>query len=257
MPPLPPSPRWRASACRRGRSARSCRRVLNACTSPDFAVFDVVVLASGRGSNFAALLGAQQRGELPIRIHALLSDKFAAPALDIARAAGIAAIAVTPRDFPDRAAFDRALFAQAALLQPDLIVLAGYMRMIDAAVVQAWAGKIINIHPSLLPKYPGLRTHQRALDAGDAVHGASVHFVTAQLDGGPVFAQARMPILAGDTADTLAARLLPLEHRLLAASVGLIARGRIARDGDGVTLDGVRLDAPLQLQDDATLRAVG
>jgi phosphoribosylglycinamide formyltransferase-1 len=220
-------------------------------------VRDVVVLASGRGSNFAALLDAQRRGELPIRIRALLSDKKQAGALDIAREAGIAAIALTPRDFADRAAFDRALFARAAEYKPDLIVLAGYMRVIDAAVVSEWHGRMINIHPSLLPKYPGLHTHARALEAGDATHGSSVHFVTAQLDGGPVIAQAEIPILGDDAPDTLAARLLPLEHRLLAASVGLITDGRIALARDGIAFDGRPLAAPLRLQPDGTLRAVG
>ena len=217
----------------------------------------IVILASGRGSNFAALLAAQQRGDLPIRIRALLSDKSAAPALDIARAAGIGAIALSPRNFSDRAAFDRALFARAAEFRPDLIVLAGYMRVIDAAVVNEWHGRMINIHPSLLPKYPGLHTHARAIEAGDGVHGASVHFVTAQLDGGPVIAQAQMPILGGDTPDTLAARLLPLEHRLLAASVDAIARHRIALGTHGVECDGKPLVAPLCLQADGSLRAVG
>lgn len=220
-------------------------------------MLDVVVLASGRGSNFAALLGAQQRGDLPIRIRALLSDKSAAPALDIARAAGIDAIALTPRDYADRAAFDRALFARAAEYRPGLILLAGYMRVIDAAVVNEWHGHMINIHPSLLPKYPGLHTHARALEAGDDMHGISVHFVTAQLDGGPVIAQAQIPVRDGDTADILAARLLPLEHRLLAASVDAIARHRIALGNHGVEFDGKPLVAPLCLQADGSLRAVG
>jgi phosphoribosylglycinamide formyltransferase-1 len=218
-------------------------------------VRDVVVLASGRGSNFAALLDAQHRGELPVRIRALLSDKPAAPALARAREAGIDAVALSAADFPDRAAFDRALFARVAEFHPDLIVLAGYMRVIDTAVVDAWRARIINIHPSLLPKFPGLRTHARALEAGDSMHGASVHFVTGELDGGPVFAQVEMPILAGDTPEALARRLLPLEHRLLVASVDLIARGHIVLGSSGVELDGVPLAAPLRLQIDASLQS--
>jgi phosphoribosylglycinamide formyltransferase-1 len=220
-------------------------------------VRNVVVLASGRGSTFAALLDAQRRGALPIRIRALLSDKPAAPALDIARDAGIDAIALAPRDFADRAAFDRAVFARAADFHPDLIVLAGYMRVIDAAVVNEWRGRMINIHPSLLPKYPGLHTHARALEAGDRIHGSSVHFVTAQLDGGPVIAQAELPVHPDDTPDTLAARLLPLEHRLLTACVDSMARGRIALGSAGVELDGVPLAAPLRLQADGSLGSVG
>ena len=205
----------------------------------------VVVFASGRGSNFAALLAAQQRGELPIAIRALLSDKRTAPALLLAENAAVAAEAFAPREFADRASFDRAIFARAAQFSPDLIVLAGYMRMIDAGVIAPWVGKVINIHPSLLPKYPGLHTHARALQAGDRVHGASVHFVTAELDGGPVIAQARLAVRQDDTPESLAARLLPLEHRLLIATVDLFARGRVTLGADGVQLDGQPLRAPL------------
>lgn len=212
-------------------------------------MLDVVVLASGRGSNFAALAEAQHSGELPIRLRALLSDKRTAPALLLAENAGVAAIALAPRDFPDRLTFDRALFARVAEFNPGLVVLAGYMRVIDPVVVGPWHGKIINIHPSLLPKYPGLHTHARALEAGDAVHGASVHFVTAELDGGPVIAQVELPVVAGDTAESLATRLLRLEHRLLVASVNLIARGRIELGARGIEFDGRALAKPLRLED--------
>ena len=216
-------------------------------------MFDIVVFASGRGSNFAALLAAQTRGELPMRIRALLSDKPKAAALDIARNAGIPAIALSPRDYPDRASFDRAMFIRAAEFQPDLIALTGYMRVIDTAVIEQWRGKVINIHPSLLPKYPGLQTHQRALEAGDARHGASVHFVTAELDGGPVIAQIELPIHKDDTAEGLAARLLPLEHRLLIATVDLIASGRVALGVEGVVFDGRALSTPLRFNESGTL----
>lgn len=205
----------------------------------------IVVFASGRGSNFAALLAAQ-RGGAPIEIRALLSDKRTAPALLLAENAGVEAIALAPRDYADRAGFDRAIFARAAQFAPDLIVLAGYMRMIDAQVVAPWIGRMINIHPSLLPKYPGLHTHARALESGDTVHGASVHFVTAELDGGPVIAQVEIPVERGDTQEALAARLLPLEHRLLVACVELIARGRVVLAGHAVELDGQALRAPLR-----------
>jgi phosphoribosylglycinamide formyltransferase 1 len=218
-------------------------------------MFAIVVFASGRGSNFAALLAAQRRGELPVSIRALLSDKAKAAALDIARNADIPTIALSPRDYPDRANFDRAMFARAAELQPDLIVLTGYMRVIDTSVIEQWRGKVINIHPSLLPKYPGLQTHQRALDAGDARHGASVHFVTAELDGGPVITQIKLPIQPGDTAESLAARLLPLEHRLLIATVDLIARGRVALGAEGITFDGRPQHTPLQFNESGTIAA--
>ncbi len=211
----------------------------------------IVVFASGRGSNFAALIAAQQRGELPIEICALLSDKRTAPALLLAENAGIEAVALRPRDYADRLAFDRALFARAAEFAPDLIVLAGYMRIIDAAVVNEWHGRMINIHPSLLPKYPGLDTHARALAAGDQVHGASVHFVTAELDGGPVIAQVEVPVGAGDTPEALATRLIALEHRLLVATVDLIAQRRAALVDGRVQLDGRVLAAPLLLDSEA------
>jgi phosphoribosylglycinamide formyltransferase 1 len=216
-------------------------------------MLNIVVLASGRGSNFAALCAAEKRGELPIRVRALLSDRSKAPALEFARNAGIAAVALPPRDYPDRASFDRALFARAAEFQPDLIVLTGFMRIIDAAVIDQWRGRIINIHPSLLPRYPGLRTHARALEAGDSLHGASVHFVTPELDGGPVIAQVELPILAGDDADGLAARLLPLEHVLLVATVKLLAQGRAVLGVDGIMLDGGELEAPLKLAEKGLL----
>ncbi len=212
-----------------------------------------VVFASGRGSNVAALLAAQKAGTLPIRIRAVLSDKSKAGALDIARDTGIAAVSLAPREFADRRAFDQALFDRAAAFSPELIVLAGYMRIIDGNVVAPWHGRIINIHPSLLPRYPGLHTHRRALESGDRVHGASVHFVTAQLDGGPVIARVELPVLADDTPDSLAARLLPLEHRLLIASVDLIVRRRVALEASGVVVDGRLLTAPLQLRADDTL----
>jgi len=215
----------------------------------------VVVLASGRGSNFAALLAAQQRGELPIEIRALLSDKRTAPALLLAENAGIEAIALRPRDYADRLAFDRALFARVAQFAPDLIVLAGYMRIIDAAVVNEWHGRMINIHPSLLPKYPGLDTHARALAASDVVHGASVHFVTGELDGGPVIAQVELPVVAGDTPELLAARLIAFEHRLLIATVELIAQRRVALVDGRVQFDGNALTTPLLLDAHGALQS--
>jgi phosphoribosylglycinamide formyltransferase 1 len=207
----------------------------------------VVVLASGRGGTFAALLAAQQDGRLPIEVVALLSDKRTAPALTIAESAGIATVAMRPRDYPDRASFDRALFARVAEFSPDLIVLAGYMRVIDSSVVGQWRGRMINLHPSLLPEHPGLRTHERVLAAGDSLHGSSVHYVTAELDGGPLIAQVRMPVVAGDTPETLAARLRPFERHLLVRVVELIAQGRLALGAGAVEFDGHPLNAPLQI----------
>lgn len=180
----------------------------------------VAVLASGRGSNLHALLEAEQGAQLgSARIVVVGSDRPDAMALRVAANAGVAAFALRTRDYASRPAFDQALFQRLDQYRPDLIVLAGYMRVISGDALLPWQGRVINIHPSLLPKYPGLETHRRAIEAGDAEHGASVHWVTAELDGGPVIAQVRLPIVAGDTPDLLAARLLPLEHELMVRCV--------------------------------------
>ncbi len=214
----------------------------------------IAVLASGRGSNFAALLTARDRGELPVEFVLVASDKADAGALALAQEAGVPTLALAPKNYPDRASFDRALFERVAEAKPDLLVLAGFMRIIDGDALTPWAGRMINIHPSLLPKYRGLHTHRRALAAGDAEHGASVHFVTAELDGGPVIAQARIPIEPGDDEQRLAERLLALEHRLLPAVVAGIAAGRIELHDGRVRLDGQTLAAPLDWRDGALSR---
>ncbi|KAF1009787.1 MAG: Phosphoribosylglycinamide formyltransferase [Luteibacter sp.] len=203
----------------------------------------VAALASGRGSNLAALIAAR----LPVEFVLVGSDKAKAGALTVAAEAGIPTVHVSPRDFADRVSFDRALFGKVAEAKPDLLVLAGYMRIIDASVVADWEGRAINIHPSLLPKYRGLHTHRQCLDAGDTEHGASVHFVTAELDGGPVIAQARIPVMPGDTEDALAERLLVEEHRLLPAVVKAIASGRLGWS-NGPTFDNQSLSSPLSLR---------
>ncbi len=206
----------------------------------------LVALASGRGSNLRAILDASRRGDLPVEVVGVLSDKAEAPALAIARAEGIGAEVLDPRTYPTRAAFDEALFARIAAFAPDLVVLAGYMRIIDAAALAPWVGRVLNIHPSLLPKYPGLHTHRRAIEAGDREHGASVHYVTAELDGGPVIAQSRLAIEAGDTPETLAERLLPLEHRLYVGVIALAASGRLDWHDGMPRLDGKPLAEPLR-----------
>ncbi|KQZ69149.1 phosphoribosylglycinamide formyltransferase [Rhodanobacter sp. Root561] len=207
----------------------------------------VAVLASGRGSNLAALLDARARGELPVEFVLVGSDKATAGALRLAEAAGIATLALDPRSYADRRAFDLDLFERITDSGAEWLVLAGFMRILDGEALRPWAGRIINIHPSLLPKYRGLHTHRRALEAGDAEHGASVHFVTAELDGGPVIAQARLPIVADDDEQSLAQRLLPLEHRLLPAVLADLAHGRLQWDGHGPRFDGQSLAMPLQL----------
>lgn len=213
----------------------------------------VVVLASGRGSNLQALIAASRIGRLPIQMAGVFSDRADAQALEHARAAGIPAHPLDPRAFADRASFDRELFARIAAAEPDLIVLAGFMRILDPAAFSPWLGRIINIHPSLLPKYPGLHTHRRAIEAGDKMHGASVHFVTAELDGGPVLAFAEIDIRPGDTPPQLAERLLPHEHRLMLASVGLLASSRARWSDAGVYVDGALLPSPLRLLDNDEL----
>jgi phosphoribosylglycinamide formyltransferase-1 len=215
----------------------------------------IAVLASGRGSNLAALLEARASGRLPIDVVLVAGDKPGAPALENARAHGIQAIAIDPKGFPDRPAFDRALFEQVTASGAQLVVLAGYMRIIDATVAAEWTGRIVNIHPSLLPKYRGLHTHRRALAAGDTEHGASVHFVTADLDGGPAIAQARIEVRADDTEESLAARLLPREHQLLVACVEAIARGRVRECEGRVWFEGSPITAPLRLDPGGHLAA--
>jgi phosphoribosylglycinamide formyltransferase-1 len=205
------------------------------------------VLCSGRGSNLQALIDAAATGSLPVDIRAVVSDRPHCYALERARLVGIPTRVLRPRDHADRAGFDHALFAEVARFDPRLVVFAGYMRIVDDAAINQWRGPMINIHPSLLPKYPGLHTHERALDAGDAMHGSSVHFVTAELDGGPLIAQARLPVERNDTPASLAARLLPVEHRLLVASAGLFAAGKVMLENNRVVYDGQVLATPLIL----------
>ncbi|HKT42488.1 MAG TPA: phosphoribosylglycinamide formyltransferase [Rhodanobacteraceae bacterium] len=217
--------------------------------------FPVAVLASGRGSNLAALIDARDAGTLPIKLTLVAGDKADAPALRNAEAHGIPTFALDPKTFASRHEFDEALFANVAASGARLVVLAGYMRILDAAVTAQWTGRMINIHPSLLPRYRGLHTHRRVLKAGDPEHGASVHFVSAELDGGPVIAQARIAIRPGDTEDALAARLLPHEHQLLIACVGAIARGEVHERDGKVLFQGVPIPAPLRLGEGGNLIA--
>jgi len=207
----------------------------------------VAVLASGRGSNLAALLAARDRGELPVDFVLAGSDKAGAHALQLAEAAGVATLALSPRNYPDRRSFDLDLLARVAASGAEILVLAGFMRVLDGEALAPWIGRVINIHPSLLPKYRGLHTHRRALEAGDREHGASVHYVTAELDGGPLIAQVRITVHPDDDEDTLAQRLLPLEHRLLPAVLALMASRRLHWSAGGAQFDGQPLRAPLAL----------
>lgn len=207
----------------------------------------IAVLASGRGSNFQALVDASRGGRFAAGFVGVFGDRPEATVLRRARAAGIPTWSEPPSAFPRRSDFDAALFGALDRVQPELIVLAGYMRIVSATQVRRWRGRMINIHPSLLPGYPGLRTHARVLAAGEREHGATVHFVTEELDGGPPIARARVAVEAGDTAETLARRVLAREHPLLVATVALFAQRRLALAGDAVHLDGAPLPVPLEL----------
>jgi phosphoribosylglycinamide formyltransferase-1 len=192
----------------------------------------IVVLISGRGSNLGALLAAQREGTLGGAVSAVLSNRPDAPGLAIAERHGVATAVVDHRAFADRACFEEALAAAIDAAEPDLVVLAGFMRVLTASFVARYAGRIINIHPSLLPAYTGLDTHRRALADGATTHGCTVHYVTADLDGGPIIAQQSVAVLPGDDAQTLATRVLEAEHRLLPAAVRALC-DRLSRPNMG------------------------
>jgi len=215
----------------------------------------VVVLVSGRGSNLRAIDARIAAGDLPARILAVLSDREDAAALAWAAERGLATGAVPQRQYADRAAFDAALGNVIAGYAPALVVLAGFMRILGSPLVERFAGRMLNIHPSLLPKYPGLHTHRRVLEAGDAEHGASVHFVTTELDGGPVVLQARVPVLPGDDEAMLAQRVLVQEHRIYPLAIRWFAEGRLRVDGGIVRFDGRPLAAPLLINGTADAAA--
>lgn len=217
----------------------------------------IAVLASGRGSNLQALVDAIGAGELDAELGGVFSDKADAFALERARRAGVPAFALSPRDFATRLEFDEHLFSRIDGVHPDVIVCAGYMRLVSEREVQAHAGRMINIHPSLLPAFKGLRTHEQALAAGVTEHGASVHVVSAELDGGQVMARARVAVLPGDDAAALAQRVLAREHPLLVETLRWLAAGRLVLGRNGVVVDGEPLSTPLQLDADNHLVTVG
>ncbi len=196
----------------------------------------IAILVSGRGSNLQALLDAIDEGRLDAEIVGVFSDRPGAAALE--RVAPALRWSRSARRFPDRATFDEALGDAVAASRPDWVVCAGYMRILGDAFIARFRGRLLNIHPSLLPKYRGLHTHARALEAGDTEHGASVHFVVPELDAGAVIAQTIIPVHAGDTPELLAARLLPREHALLVSVLALATAGRLAEQGEQALLDG-------------------
>ena len=193
------------------------------------------------------------RRELPVEVRAVLSDRPAAAGLERARALGIPAAALPPADYPDRAAYVVALADRIDGFTPRLVLLAGYLRILSPAFVARYAGRLLNIHPSLLPQFRGLDTHSRALAAHVTEHGATVHFVVDELDGGPRIAQARVPVQAGDDEAALTARVLAREHVLYPAVLGCFASGRLAWRAGAAWLDGRRLDEPVQLGEDDAL----
>lgn len=195
-------------------------------------MISLVILISGRGSNMVALLAASARGELPVRIAGVVANEPQAGGLAVAAAAGVPTSVVDHRAFAERALFDAALAEAIDAFAPDVVVLAGFMRILGASFVQRYAGRLLNIHPSLLPAFPGLHTHRRALAEGVRIHGCSVHFVTADLDHGPIVIQAAVPVLDDDDEETLAARVLAQEHRIYPLAVRWFAEGRLQlRDG--------------------------
>ena len=207
----------------------------------------LVVLLSGSGSNLQAILDAclqgqgQGKGQAPAiaaRVVGVLSNKADAFGLTRAQQAGVDTAVLAHGNFPDRDSFDAAMATIIDAWQPDVIVLAGFMRILSAAFVTRYSGRLLNIHPSLLPKYKGLHTHQRALDAGDSEHGCSVHFVTPELDGGPVIAQAVVGVKADDTAESLAARVHVAEHQVYPAVLGWLAEQRLSLQQGQIVLDG-------------------
>jgi len=196
----------------------------------------IVILISGRGTNMETVVRACARDGWQALVAAVISNRPGAAGLAFAAENGIPATVVDHRDFTTREAFDQALARTIDGFEPDLVMLAGFMRVLTDAFVERYAGRMINIHPSLLPCFPGLKTHQQALDAGVRVHGASVHFVTPTLDHGPIIAQAAVPVMAGDDAATLASRVLAVEHIIYPRAVRWFVEGRLAIDGERVVL---------------------
>lgn len=203
------------------------------------------ILISGSGTNLQAFIDRVAGGALELELSVVLSNKPDALGLVRAKNAGIPTACIEHSRFPDRVAFDRAVAEKLDDWRPDLLILAGFMRILSAAFVTHYAGKIINIHPALLPMYPGLDTHQRVLEAGDEWHGSTVHFVTEELDGGPRILQGRLPVRSGESADELAARVQTVEHQIYPVAAGWFGEGRVQfRDGR-TWIDGMLADEPV------------
>ncbi|NNJ92614.1 MAG: phosphoribosylglycinamide formyltransferase [Gammaproteobacteria bacterium] len=207
----------------------------------------LVVLISGSGSNLQAIIDAQKNPDFPAEISAVISNKTGVKGLERASKAGIATEIVSHRDYPNREIYDAELARVIDRYNPCLVILAGFMRILTDDFVNRYAGRMLNIHPSLLPKYKGLNTHQQAIDAGDREHGATVHFVTPDLDSGPLIIQARVAVLEDDTADALAARVLEKEHIIYPRAISQVASGHVTLANEVVSLNGEPLSGPQQL----------
>lgn len=212
----------------------------------------LVVLISGRGSNMAAIARACAAGSIHARIMRVLADQPDADGIALARSLGLATSVVPRTGYADCASFESALGDAIDAAAADLIVLAGFMRVLSPAFTARYAGRILNIHPSLLPAYRGLHTHARVLAAGERAHGVTVHYVTAELDGGPLILQARVPVLPGDTTASLSARVQQQEHIIYPKVIGWIADGHLRESGGAACLDGRRLDGPVIEDTEAT-----
>lgn len=210
-------------------------------------MLSIAIVISGRGSNMRSIIEAKEKQYLDIDIKAVVSNKPDAAGIQYAADKGYRTEIVDQTLFEDRDSYNRTLKNRLEQLDADLIVLAGYMRILPPELVDTFAGRMINIHPSLLPEFTGLNTHRRALDAGKEKHGASVHFVTAELDGGPVIAQAEVPILKEDTEEILAQRVLQQEHRLYPAVIKLFEQNRIKCSGNYPVLDDAPLTEPITI----------
>lgn len=209
----------------------------------------IAVLISGRGRNLQALIAACAERRVDGEIVVVVSNRADAAGLAYAREAGIATVVVAHRDYPDRAAYDAALAAVLDAHTPDLVVLAGFMRILTAGFVTRYRGRLINIHPSLLPRHPGLDTHRRALEAGDAEHGATVHFVTEEVDGGPAIIQGKLKVHPEDTAETLADRVMQeIEVRIYPQAVAWLVRGEVTLDAGAVRFRGHIMNTPRGLE---------
>ena len=202
----------------------------------------IAVLVSGRGSNMEALLSAAAAADYPAKIVRVISNRPGAGALDKAQRLGIATEVIDHRAYADRRSFDAAMTEALEAAGVEFVVLAGFMRLLSEDFVERWHDRLINIHPSLLPLFPGLDTHERALAAGVKLHGCTVHFVRAELDCGPIIGQAAVPVMDGDDADALAARVLAAEHRLYPLCLRLIAEGRVRVAGERAVIEGLSDD---------------